>query len=112
MFRKATPREGDLYKTIRVGERSYTILYGYYSHQERLTEEPIPIFPDLAVNPEYTTEGRPIVTRIQDPCAYYQCRGSEPDGWCADCIYYPNEKEEIGICQCAQNRYHTKEETR
>ncbi len=111
MLRKTTPREGELYKTIRVEERSYTIVYGYYSEQERLSEDPIPIFPDLALNPEYTTDGKPIVTRIQDPCAYYQCRDDNPDGWCADCIYYPGEKEEIGICQCERNRRYTKEET-
>ncbi len=102
-FRSKT--EGDIYKTITVADRTFVIRYGFYSDAERLAGEPIPILPDFEKNPLYDRNGMKYVTQIQDPCEHYQTYdGLTGDGWCADCIFYPNSKDEIGICQCEKNK--------
>ncbi len=99
-------REGDVYKRINMGGQTFEIRYGYYSDSERELGEPIPILPDFLSMPQYDTNGRPYVTYIQDPCEHYETGdGRAGDGWCADCIHYPDKSIEIGICKCRKNIY-------
>ncbi len=93
-----SPKEGELYKAIKVGSKEFKIYYGYYSESDRLLETPLPIFPDFILSPEYGECGRPIVTRIQDACEYYDAHNNEGDGWCADCKYFLNH-DEISFCK-------------
>lgn len=98
------PNEGDIYKIINLAGRSFVLRYGYYSDTER-DGEPMPILPDFEKNPIYDEHGNLCVTRIQDACAHYLPRGgASGDGWCADCKHYPDEKEDIGVCKCENNR--------
>ncbi len=96
------PREGDLYKRLHVGQSVFDIHYGYYSEQEKLLGEPIPILPNLLLSPAYTKEGHRITTHIQDVCSHYRPRESiSNEDWCADCIHYQNPNDEISVCLCA-----------
>lgn len=102
---KAKPREGEIYKIITVAGHHFTIRYGYYTDDERMSQEPIPIFPCFESQPLYCKDGFPLVTRIQDSCEHYLVQeGRDGDGWCADCVYYPDEHADIGVCQCAHRR--------
>jgi len=99
------PKEGDLYKILNIGKSSFIIRYGYYSEEERSFGEPIPILPDFTRDPEYDSNGFALATYIQDACPHYRPRdGISGDGWCSDCIYYPDPKAEIDVCQCIHNR--------
>lgn len=104
----STPREGDVHAVECVGGHSFTIRYGYYDESERHSTDPIPIYPCFISNPHYTTEGFPLVTRIQDACEHY-FTGEENtgDGWCADCLHYSAGHTQIGICQCEHRRKQT-----
>lgn len=100
----STFKEGEIYKIINVGEKTFEIKYGYYSEDERHSEfsEAIPIYPNFKKNPEYTAEGFPIVTQMQDVCEHYE-------GWtegddCFGCKYYCDAVDLIGICKCEKNR--------
>ena len=102
---RTKPQEGDIYSVVDVGGHSFTICYGYYSEAERGVTDPIPIYPCFLTDPHYTAEGHPLVTRIQDPCEYYEA--ADGDGWCADCIHCSSVRDEIGICRCDKNQiYH------
>ncbi len=98
------PQEGDVYKVITLAGREFVLKYGYYSDSER-DGDPMPIMPDFEKEPFFDENGNPFVARIQDACAHYSPRLSVGDGWCADCEHYPDEKEDIGICQCENNRH-------
>ena len=104
-MKQRPPAEGDLYKTLTVAGHSFRIHYGYYADEDRMHQEPMPIFPCLEQEPLYTEDGFPLVTCIQDACAHYAVHTDEPgNGWCCDCVFYSDAKDEIGICQCANNR--------
>ena len=96
--------EGEIYKILTVAEREFTILYGYYSESEREIGFPTPILPDFTVDPLYTEDGWPFSARIQDACEHYAPTNGNGDGWCADCCYYSDKKEDIGICRCEHRR--------
>lgn len=105
MIKSRLPKEGELYKTVRIGNKEFHILYGYYSEEERNFGEPIPILPDFIANPQYTDDGYLITTHIQDACRHYEIRdGNVGDGWCSDCIHYHDKKAEIAICLNCKNR--------
>lgn len=98
------PKEGEIYKTLTVSDKTFVLRYGYYSDIDR-EGEPVPILPDFESKPLYDENGQPFVTRIQDACDRYLPRNGPPgDGWCSDCEHYPDEKEDIGICQCEQKK--------
>ena len=100
-----TPREGDIHEIVQVGGHSFTIRYGYYDAAERNATEPIPIYPCFLTEPRYTSDGFPLVTRIQDACEHYFAgEENRGDGWCADCQHCFGEQGEIGICRCEQRR--------
>lgn len=98
-------REGELYKTLIIGGRTFTIRYGYYAESERTHWPPTPIYPDFARTPVYTTDGAPFVTAAQDVCPHY-VPVPHPSGenWCHDCTHFSPGDELIGICRCPARR--------
>ncbi len=103
MQKAVIPCEGDLYKVIEVDNNTFQILYGYYEESERDRVEPLPVFPDLKENPVYTSDGKPIVTAIQEPCEYYISKNeNRSEEWCGDCISYLDADKEISICGCTE----------
>ncbi len=97
--------EGDLYKIIDIHGHIFEIYYGYYEDcdRENPTVDPMPIYPDFLENPEYTNDGFPFVTKMQDACSHYQGRITKEND-CADCRFYSHGDELIGICMCTKNR--------
>ena len=96
------PREGDLYKTVTVGEVTFELRYGYYAEIDRKSEPDV-IYPDLVRVPVYTEEGRPLATMMQDPCESFKGKKTE-DTCCGDCSYFQRCEDLIGICVCDSNR--------
>ena len=96
------PREGELYRTVDIAGRIFHLYYGYYEEFEREHHEPMPIYPDLIKNPEYTQEGIPIVTAMQDACPYY--RGTADGECCHECAHFLQGEELFGLCGCIENR--------
>lgn len=98
-----TPHEGDEYKTIIEGGKTFVIRYGYYEDRERLdpTIDPMPIYPDFTKDPVYTDQGEPFVTMMQDACEYYRhASGSEHD--CSTCRHFRRVEDMLGVCECAK----------
>ncbi len=95
-------RDGDPYRTIQLFGRRFDLKYGYYEDYERSRGEPVPIYPDFSKAPQYTQDGCPFVTQMQPLCRYGE--SDFPDGCCADCRYFQNGEELIGICLHANNR--------
>ncbi len=101
MVKINAPKEGDIYKRIKVGEYTFELRYGYYTESDRAFGEPAVIFPSLSKTKLYTEEGYRIVTAIQDPCEFYQDSGSKTkDECCVSCIHYSPPGNDIGICRC------------
>ena len=98
------PKEGDLYKEVIVGGRLFRLYYGYYEENDRnsMFNDPIPIYPDLLKNPEYTDEGTLIVTAMQDVCARYL--GMQSGDSCTECVYFQSDAELFGLCKCLENQ--------
>lgn len=96
------PREGDLYKKITVAGKTFELYYGYYEEFEREYNEPMPLYPDFLRQPHYTDDGEPIVTGMQDACAYYI--GKESGDSCASCRHFKSCEELFGICYCPSNK--------
>lgn len=102
--------EGDLYKIITAHGRTFPIHYGYYEECDRDNPaiEPMPIYPDFLKSPQYTEEGAPFVTKMQDICSYYKGKESTEND-CADCAYYRHGDELIGICTHPANNRNQEE---
>lgn len=104
---KKRHREGELYKTIELYGRTFTLYYGYYEECDRQNPlcEPIVIYPDFLKKPVYTEDGKPFVTAVQDTCkSYIGERERTPDSTCADCSYFKRGEDWIGICVFAKNK--------
>lgn len=100
-----TIREGDLHKTVVIGDAIFEIRYGYTSEEERSRWDPVPIYPDFARTPEYTKEGYPFVTAYQDNCLHYTPKPSATnEKWCSDCEHFEKCEEYIGICRCEKKK--------
>ena len=99
------PKEGELYKKLKVAEKEFIIYYGYYDEYERQSPiaEPIPIYPDFTRDPQYTEDGHPLVTKMQDSCKYYKGKISKYSE-CGECIHFAKGDEFIGICTCEYNQ--------
>ncbi len=98
------PKEGDLYKIVRIDEYVFELRYGYYEDYERKTGEPVVIYPDLTQR-IYNEDGYAIVTAIQEPCGYYEVPEHKArDECCVDCIHYSSPGDDIGICKCKYNQ--------
>jgi len=106
-------KEGELYKVLNIEGKIFHLYYGYYEECERNNSliSPMPIYPDFKKSPQYTKEGLPFVTKMQDACQYYI--GKRPKNFegseCAECEYYKHGDELIGICKCTYNRINPKE---
>lgn len=98
-----TIREGELYKVLTAFGREFEIRYGYYEDFERDSNEPIAIYPDFLKHPQYTADGYPFVTQMQDVCS--ACRLRSDEDCCGNCTYFVIGKEMIGICRNEVNRY-------
>ncbi len=98
--------KGDKYGEFTVGGHSFTVRYGYIDEQDRLTERMpgehlAPVFPDFIQTPMFDEYGAPLSSDTQDPCEYYAPeRPESPEDWCRDCMFYPHDKPQIGICSC------------
>ena len=103
--RPPTPKEGDLYKEITVCDKTFKLLYGYYESFERESpfNDPMPIYPDFIKQPQYTANGLPIVTAMQNTCAFFSGKTDE-DSSCSDCGFFQQHEELFGLCNCPHNK--------
>lgn len=100
-----TPQEGELFQIVTVDNYKFELRYGYYEETDRLMDDPVPIYPDFKEQPVYTQMGRPLVTAVQKPCEYFKSlEGYEYEECCSSCVYYPDMKTEINVCQCENCR--------
>ena len=97
--------EGEIYKVISLCGKIFELRYGYYEEFERESKfsEPIPIYPDFVTDPQYTAEGYPLATQMQEPCRYGRLRG-RLDPCCADCLFFCEGEDLIGICKSESRR--------
>lgn len=101
------PKEGDLYKVVKIFGKTFELRYGYYSEQDRQNPicDPAVIYPDFTQEPLYTDGGEPFTTMMQDACANYKGEnGKTSDTTCAECEYFKRGEEWFGICSCLKNR--------
>lgn len=103
--RPPTPKEGDLFKVIELGGKTFEIHYGFYEECDRHTQyaEPIAIYPNFEKEPQYTDDGTPFVTAMQSPCACFIGKMGE-NSVCGDCSYYRRGDELLGTCACPKNK--------
>ena len=101
----SVPKEGDLFKIIRLCGKTFEIRYGFYEECDRHTKyaEPIEIYPDFLKEPQFTDDGFPFVTAVQTPCEYFNGKENE-NSTCEECAYYQHGEELIGICSCPMNK--------
>ena len=99
------PKEGDLFKVINLYGTTFEIRYGFYEERDRYNRyaEPMEIYPDFIQNPQYTMDGTPFVTAMQNPCELFRGKKDE-DSTCDDCHFYQHCDEMIGICICPNHR--------
>lgn len=95
-------KNGDLYKVVTIHGVSFELRYGYYEEFERGVGEPIPIYPDFKRSPQYTDDGYPFVTQMQELCEYGE--SNFEDGCCVDCSHFSGSEELFGICTYYKNR--------
>ena len=105
MTEREPHREGELYKTVELYGKRFSLYYGYYEECDRKNPlcEPIPIYPDFLKSPAYTDSGEPFVTAMQDICNGYSGKRQSTDTTCADCEYFKKGEEWFGICQNPKN---------
>ena len=102
--RATEPCEGELFKRVELCGRVFELRYGYYEEKDRRSLPDI-IYPDFAVNPIYTDDGRPFVTMMQDACENYSGKLARcGDSICKDCDYLGERVEWLGVCECTRNR--------
>ena len=99
------PKEGDLFKIIRLGGATFEIRYGFYEECDRHNQfaEPMEIYPDFIRCPQHTLEGAPFVTAIQRPCKHFMGKRNA-NNTCEDCAYYRHGEELLGTCTCPHNQ--------
>lgn len=94
---RETPKEGDLYKTLYIKGKKFDLYYGYYENIDRQYNEPDVIYPDFITNPQYSEDGYPFATLMQDACEHYEgVRTIEND--CSQCKHFIRCEDFIGIC--------------
>lgn len=98
--------EKHLHKIYQVGDRSFPI---YFEYDEQMGES-YPAYPDFEEYPEYTAEGRPFVTVVQENCPYAKVKSLEEEmpSECSDCGWFYREHtpyDPIGICMCDARWY-------
>lgn len=97
-------KEKHLHKVYQVGGRSFPV---YREYDEQL-DESYPVFPDFEQCPEYTAQGYPFATAVQDNCHYAKARTQEevPND-CSSCEWFFREHtpyDPIGICMFDDRR--------
>lgn len=97
--------EKHLHKIYRVGEWSFPV---YLEYDEQLGESFL-AYPDFEECPEYTGEGRPFVTAVQESCPYAKAKAPEEEtpSDCSGCGWFYREHtpyDPIGICMCDVRR--------
>lgn len=99
------PQEGELYRTLALEGNEFPIYYGYYEQCDRENPEvePMPIYPNFREHPQYTPQGWPYVTQMQDACQRYNGPPGEEQE-CAECRYFRSGVELLGTCTCPANR--------
>jgi len=99
------PKEGELYKIIDLYGSRFPIYYGYYEAQDRDNPavDPMPLYPDFTRDLQFTPEGYPFVTKMQDACSYYLGQAA-PEQDCADCGHYCHGEDLLGVCKCEHRR--------
>ena len=96
--------EGEIYKIVTVFGKRFELRYGYYSDIDR-SQPPDIIYPDFIENPEYTDEGEPFISLMQDACEQFMGKGARTeDSTCAECVYKKRGEEWFGICRCPAKR--------
>ena len=98
---KKSKTEGELYKTIKLHGRSFTLYYGYYEECDRENPlcEPIVIYPDFLGAPMYAIDGAPFATMMQDACERFAGEAKRtPDTTCAECDFFRRGEDFIGTC--------------
>lgn len=105
--------EGALYRIIEIFGEVFEIYYGYYEECERENPnvEPMPIYPDFLINPQFTKDGYPFVTKMQDACRFYKGKPSKFSE-CAECSYYRHGDDFLGICGNDKNKRKKVEENK
>ena len=100
-----SPREGEIYKVIRIDGHVFELRFGYYEEFERRIGEPVVVYPDLSETLTYTSDGKMIVTAIQDPCKHFcPAEAHHASECCSDCEHFYSAEGEIGICTFEKNR--------
>ena len=101
----SAPKEGDLYKIIRLYGKTFEIRYGFYEECDRHTlfAEPMEIYPDFIKEPRYTEDGIPFATAIQTPCEKFSGE-MDDNSTCEECSFYRSGEELLGICICPQRK--------
>ena len=101
----APPKEGALFKVLKLHGQTFRITYGYYEacDRENPAVDPMPIYPDFTGNPTYSLDGFPFVTKMQDDCKHYKGRRGQFSE-CAECEYYLHGDELLGLCVCPENK--------
>lgn len=98
------PKEGDLHAVVETFGHTFELRYGYYESCDR-DGPPDVIYPNFQANPQYTAEGQPFVTRMQDACSHYTSNKRKcPDSTCGECGYFHRGEDWFGICRCPHNR--------
>ena len=91
-------------KISRVGGREFHV---YRQYDEQLQAEYL-TYPDFKEYPEYTDEGRPFSTAVDEGCPYYKppVLGEPGSDDCGGCGWFHREApyDIIGICMCDANR--------
>ena len=92
------PKEGDIFEVVKIYGKTFEIYYGYYEEFERESfyGEPVPVYPDLKTNPEYDSDGTPIVTEMQIACERYS--GSSNEDSCGKCTHFKKGDKLFGLC--------------
>lgn len=100
----APPQEGDLHAVVETFGCTFELRYGYYEECDRVGPPDV-LYPNFKAEPQFTAEGLPFVTRMQDACPYYTSKKKKcPDSSCGDCGYFRPGEDWFGLCDCPHNR--------
>ena len=89
-------------KICSAGGREFLI----YREYDDIAEKDILNYPDFEDDPQYTDEGYPFATAVQECCEYFLDDGAgedEPSGDCGSCKWFKREEtlyDMIGVCMC------------
>jgi hypothetical protein len=88
-----------LWKVIYTGGHEFRI----YTEYDDYEKQECPIYPNFAINPEYTNAGNPFTTAGTENCAF-----SQP-GDCGDCggcnwFHIDEAHAIIGVCMCVSRK--------